>query len=173
MMKRIFALLTVAALCASCEKKENNTVAETQTTVTESTVPATEPSAAVPAPDGAQAGSTPEDMLRTAQSSPLTNVTLDGSHYAFGKVKKGEKVHHAYTITNSGKNPLIISSVKPGCGCTVPEFTKEPILPGKTGKITLSFDSSSFEGMQNKQAEVYANVENAPIVLTFSADVQP
>jgi hypothetical protein len=68
---------------------------------------------------------------------------------------------------------LIISQVKPGCGCTVPDYTKEPILPGKKGQITLKFDSSSFDGLVNKQAEIYANVEKAPIVIGFSADIQP
>lgn len=113
-----------------------------------------------------------QDLIAKAQSSPLTNIVLAQSHFDFGKIKHGEVVSHTYEITNTGKNPLIISQVKPGCGCTVPEFTKNPILPGKSGQITLKFDSHGFQSLVNKQAEVYANTEKTPILITFSADIQ-
>ena len=116
---------------------------------------------------------TADDRASEAQSKPLTTVALSESSFEFGKIKKGDHKEHTYEITNTGKNPLIISQVKPGCGCTVPDYTKDPIMPGKKGKITLKFDSSNFDGLVHKQAEVYANVEKAPVVLTFSADIQP
>lgn len=115
----------------------------------------------------------PEDMVKEAQSKPLTNIALSEAQFDFGKIKKGDHKEHTYEVTNTGENPLIISQVKPGCGCTVPDYTKEPILPGQKGKITLKFDSSNFDGLVNKQAEIYANVEKAPIVIGFSADIQP
>ena len=114
-----------------------------------------------------------EDMVKEAQSKPLTTVALSESSFAFGKIKKGDHKEHTYEITNTGTNPLIISQVKPGCGCTVPDYTKEPIMPGKKGKITLKFDSSNFDGVVQKQAEVFANLEKAPITISFSADIQP
>lgn len=120
----------------------------------------------------AAAAPTQEDLVKEAQGKPLTTVALSESDFEFGKIKKGEHVEHVYEVTNTGTNPLIISQVKPGCGCTVPDYTKDPILPGQKGQITLKFDSSNFDGLVNKQAEVYANVEKAPIVLTFSADIQ-
>lgn len=113
------------------------------------------------------------EMVRAAQSKPLTNIALSEAQFDFGKIKKGDQKEHVYEVTNTGENPLIISQVKPGCGCTVPDYTKDPILPGQKGKITLKFDSSNFDGLVNKQAEVYANVEKAPIVISFSADIQP
>lgn len=106
-------------------------------------------------------------------TSPSTTIAFSESDFKFGKIKKGDKVEHVYEVTNTGTNPLVISEVKPACGCTVPDYTKDPILPGQKGKITLKFDSSSFDGMVNKQAEVFANVEKSPIVLSFSADIQP
>ena len=106
-------------------------------------------------------------------NQPLTTIALSQSNYDFGNIKKGDKVNHVYEITNTGKNPLVISEVKPGCGCTAPEFTKEPILPGQKGKITLSFDSTSFDGAVQKYADVFANVEKSPIKLTFNANIQP
>ncbi|WP_226063351.1 DUF1573 domain-containing protein [Kaistella polysaccharea] len=116
---------------------------------------------------------TQTEMIKAAQSSPLTNVALSEAQFDFGKIKKGDQKEHVYEVTNTGENPLIISQVKPGCGCTVPDYTREPILPGQKGKITLKFDSSGFDGLVNKQAEVYANVDKAPIVISFTADIQP
>jgi len=104
---------------------------------------------------------------------PLTTIALSESSFDFGKIKKGNKVEHVYEVTNTGANPLVISKVSPGCGCTVPDFTKEPILPGKKGKITLHFDSSNFDGNVQKYADVFANVEKSPIKLTFTANIQP
>ena len=116
---------------------------------------------------------TQDELVKEAQSKPLTTLALSEANFDFGKLKKGDHVEHIYEVTNTGTNPLIISQVKPGCGCTVPDYTKDPILPGQKGKITLKFDSTNFDGLVNKQAEVYANVEKAPVVLTFSADIEP
>ncbi|WP_162031952.1 DUF1573 domain-containing protein [Chryseobacterium potabilaquae] len=123
----------------------------------------------------AQISSSPaEEVKMPAQSTqPSTTIALSESNFDFGKIKKGDKVEHEYEITNTGKNPLVISEVKPGCGCTAPDFTKEPIMPGKKGKITLHFDSTNFEGNVQKYADVFANVDDAPIQLTFTANIQP
>lgn len=127
-----------------------------------------------PADSAGAAAATPETAAPAPVSNqPLTTIALSESNFDFGKVKKGDKVQHVYEITNTGSNPLVISEVKPGCGCTVPDFTKEPIMPGKKGKITLHFDSTNFDGNVNKYADVFANVEKTPIKLTFTANIQP
>ncbi|SMO85547.1 Protein of unknown function [Chryseobacterium rhizoplanae] len=162
----IIALSIIGFGLVSC-KKENK---ETQSTET-----ATTDSAAVAAPvttDSAAASVTGE-AAAPVSNEPSTSVALSENSFDFGKIKKGDKVEHVYEITNTGKNPLIISEVKPGCGCTAPDFTKEPIMPGKKGKVTLHFDSSSFDGNVQKYADVFANVEKAPIRLTFTANIQP
>ena len=114
-----------------------------------------------------------DEMLKKAQSSPLTSVAFAETDFNFGKIKKGDKVEHVFEVTNTGDNPLIISNVKPACGCTVPDYTKEPILPGKKGNITIHFDSSNFDGTVYKTVDAYLNVEKAPIRLNFSADITP
>lgn len=158
MKKTVLIALVASVALASCKKNEQ----ADQLVVNESTQ-----TTAPVAPAATQ-----DELVAKAQSKPLTNVALGDNFYDFGKIKKGEKVQHTYEITNTGTNPLIISEVKPGCGCTAPSFTKDPIMPGKKGEVTLSFDSSSFEGLVNKEASVYANVEKAPIILTFTADIQ-
>lgn len=121
---------------------------------------------------------TPEQLTTVEASTqtqapvgPLTSLALSEGHWDFKDVKKGESVEHIYEVTNTGDNPLVISEVVPGCGCTAPEFTKEPILPGEKGQVMLRFDSSSFDGFQNKQAQVFANVESSPVIISFTANV--
>lgn len=158
-MKKLIKIVPLVATLAlvSCKKDQKADQLITQEQTVE----------AVPVADSH------EEMVKTAQSKPLTNIALSEAQFDFGKIKKGDQKEHIYEVTNTGENPLIISQVKPGCGCTVPDYTKEPILPGQKGKITLKFDSTNFDGLVSKQAEVYANVEKAPIVISFTADIQP
>jgi hypothetical protein len=165
----IIALSIIGFGLVSC-KKESKSVPGTETTVS------TDPTAATTVTPGDSAAapiSAETSAAAPVSNQPSTTIALSESNFDFGNVKKGDKVQHIYEITNTGTNPLVISEVKPGCGCTVPDFTKEPIMPGKKGKITLHFDSSNFDGNVDKYADVFANVEKAPIKLTFTANIQP
>lgn len=113
-----------------------------------------------------------EALIKEAQSKPITNIAVSENTFDFGVLKKGAVKSHTYVITNTGTNPLIISEVKPGCGCTIPEFTKDPILPGKKGNITLKFESEGFDGVVHKSADVYANVAKAPFTINFIANIK-
>lgn len=161
-------ILAIAALCTfalSCNKKEETAVSNTEN------IDSAQASNVVGALS--QDSVNPDDaaLVKEAQSKPLTTIAFSETDHSFGDIKKGEKVEHIYEVTNTGTNPLIISNVKPGCGCTVPDFTKEPILPGKKGKITLHFDSTNFDGAVSKAADVFVNVEKAPVRLTFTANI--
>ncbi|KMQ62722.1 hypothetical protein ACM40_10710 [Chryseobacterium sp. BLS98] len=166
----IIALSIIGLGLVSCKKENQQAAAGTEVAnTTDSTAGATNlaPTAAAPVSAETAAATAP------VSNQPLTTVALSENNFDFGNIKKGDKVEHVYEITNTGKNPLVISEVKPGCGCTAPDFTKDPILPGKKGKITLHFDSSSFDGNVQKYADVFANVDKAPIKLTFTANIQP
>ncbi|MDH6251161.1 hypothetical protein M2347_000888 [Chryseobacterium sp. H1D6B] len=164
----IIALSIIGFGLVSC-KKENKEVQGAETAAKDSTAStaATAPADPMAAPAAGQA------VTPVKSDQPSTSLALSESNFDFGKIKKGDKVQHVYEVTNTGTNPLVISEVKPGCGCTAPDFTKEPILPGKKGKITLHFDSSSFDGNVQKYADVFANVDKSPIKLTFTANIQP
>ena len=172
-MKNLIKIVPLVAALSlvSCKKDQSadQLIVKEETTVTAPDSVSSE--AQAPTQDATLV--TADDRASEAQSKPLTTVALSESSFEFGKIKKGDHKEHTYEITNTGKNPLIISQVKPGCGCTVPDYTKDPIMPGKKGKITLKFDSSNFDGLVSKQAEIYANVEKAPMVITFTADIQP
>lgn len=164
----IIALSIIGFGLVSC-KKENKETQNAETVATDSTAAGTP----MTADSAVNLVAAPAEAAAPVSNEPSTSIALSESNFDFGKIKKGDKVEHIYEITNTGKNPLIISEVKPGCGCTAPDFTKEPIMPGKKGKVTLHFDSSSFEGNVQKYADVFANVEKAPIKLTFTANIQP
>jgi len=166
----VIALSVIGFGLVSCKKEGNKEVQTSGTAVSDSLNTLPGDSLSTTAPNAAVTGA---PAAAPVSNQPLTTIALSQSNYDFGNIKKGDKVSHVYEITNTGKNPLVISEVKPGCGCTAPEFTKEPILPGQKGKITLSFDSTSFDGAVQKYADVFANVEKSPIKLTFNANIQP
>ncbi|WP_326981109.1 DUF1573 domain-containing protein [Chryseobacterium sp. MYb264] len=163
----IIALSIIGFGLVSC-KKENTEAQGADAVATDSTAATATPADSAVAPVSADA-----TAAAPVSNQPSTSIALSESNFDFGNIKKGDKVEHVYEVTNTGTNPLVISEVKPGCGCTAPDFTKDPILPGKKGKITLHFDSSNFDGNVSKFADVYANVEKAPIKLTFTANIQP
>ncbi len=168
----VIALSIIGFGLVSC-KKENKETVGTETVAADSTAMGVSAATSTTPGDSAATLASSEATAAPASNQPLTTVALSESNFDFGKIKKGDKVEHVYEVTNTGTNPLVISEVKPGCGCTAPDFTKEPIMPGKKGKITLHFDSSNFDGNVNKFADVFANVEKAPIKLTFTANIQP
>lgn len=99
-------------------------------------------------------------------------ITFDEVEHEFGTLKEGEIVSYTYTFTNTGNANLIISSVVPGCGCTVADFTKTPIPPKKKGEVAIAFNSKDKKGMQRKRVSVQANTYPAETVLWFTADVE-
>ena len=104
-------------------------------------------------------------------SNELPTIDFKETEYNFGVVIDGEKVIHAYKFKNNGKSNLLISAVKPSCGCTSPKWTKEPIKPGQEGTIELQFDSTGREGHVRKTAIIYANTQPNTCEIAFSCDV--
>ncbi len=91
----------------------------------------------------------------------------------FGEINEGEKAEYDFAFTNTGDAPLIISNAKGSCGCTVPQWPREPIAPGETGMIHVVFDSTGKPGQQTKQVTLNANTVPNTKVLSISAQVQP
>jgi len=107
----------------------------------------------------------------TTSTDGLPVMTFNETEYNFGTVIQGEKVSHKFKFTNTGEGNLVISSVKPSCGCTSPKWSREPIKPGEEGYIELTFDSSNKKGMQNKNVRVSANTIPNEHVLYIRCDV--
>lgn len=86
-------------------------------------------------------------------------ISFTETEYNFGEIESGEVVEHTFTFQNSGDAPLIISNAKASCGCTVPNWPKDPIQPGESGEIMVRFDSKGKSGVQNKAVTITANTQ--------------
>jgi hypothetical protein len=110
---------------------------------------------------------------KTATPNPnAPEFKFEKMEYNFGTIKQGDKVDYEFVFTNVGKEPLIISSVNGSCGCTVPEFPKEPIKKGEKGKIKVTFNSAGKQGMQDKTVTINSNAATNPIVLHIKGNVE-
>lgn len=105
-------------------------------------------------------------------SGPKTGIQFPVVAHDFGKVKQNTENNYVFKFTNTGKEPLLISDAKGSCGCTVPEYPKEPIAPGKTGEIKVVYKPGGQQGNQNKTVTVTANTDPPQTLLNISADVQ-
>lgn len=105
-----------------------------------------------------------------AQQKADVVAKFSTENFDFGKIKQGVPAKATFTVTNTGNQPLIIEQAAPSCGCTVGDYTKEPIAPGKTGTITAVFNSAAL-GPVNKTITVkFANVSDVKF-LKLSGEV--
>lgn len=104
--------------------------------------------------------------------SARANIKFTGTEHNFGTIeeKKGP-VSYEFIFSNDGNLPLIISRVQPSCGCTSPEWTREPVMPGKLGSINVKFDPKGRPGPFTKTIAVYSNAENKNVVLKIKGYV--
>lgn len=102
---------------------------------------------------------------------PAAEISFDSKSHDFGLVKVGQKVSYTYTFTNTGKVPLVIQNIEPACGCTTPQWTREPVPPGSGGIIEITYNSGGNLGKTSKGILVVANTEPSQNYLVFYAEV--
>lgn len=114
-------------------------------------------------------------LLATGMASAQKKAIISTPQavYDFGEIKEADgKVSHTFLIKNEGDAPLVITRVIASCGCTTPEWTREPIAPGKTGELTVTFDPAGRPGEFTKTVAVYSNGKTGNYVLTIVGDVK-
>jgi hypothetical protein len=100
------------------------------------------------------------------------NINFEKTAHDFGKIEEAKgAVSIEFKFTNTGGSPIIISNVKASCGCTTPDWTKDPVLPGKSGFVKATYDPKNRPGPFNKTITVTSNAENATVVLSIKGDV--
>jgi hypothetical protein len=116
----------------------------------------------------------PFDPVQVSEvnTGPVTAVAFAQSSYDFGKIKQDTQNKYKFKFTNTGSNPLIIENASGSCGCTVPEYPKEPIAPGATGEITVEYSPGKQQGAQTKTVTITANTEPRTTQLTITANVE-
>ncbi len=93
--------------------------------------------------------------------------------FDFGTIKEGDgKVTHAFVIENTGDGPLVMTRVIASCGCTTPEWTKEPIAPGKTGDVNITYNPAGRPGPFVKTISIYSNGKKGSYILTIKGKVE-
>jgi len=108
-----------------------------------------------------------------ALAQEKAQIKFDKTDHNFGTFSESSPVVTAtFTFTNVGKGPLVIHQAVPSCGCTVPEFTQEPILPGKTGSIKVTYNGEGrFPGHFKKSITVRTNADPELVRLYIEGDM--
>jgi hypothetical protein len=106
-------------------------------------------------------------------TGPIPAFQFQTTDHDFGTINEGQIVEYTYAFKNTGEAPLIIQGAQGSCGCTVPDWSKEPIPVGGTGYVKAKFDSNGKQNIQNKTVTVTANTWPKQTVLRFKAMVTP
>ena len=167
-MKRIIlaiALSAIALPAAFAQGRSGKSAKATSQTTEHQTISVSPQGAATPV--GAPP---PATGAATTTSLKPENISFSSDHYDFGTVSEGSAAEHVFTFTNTGKEPIIIQRVQPSCGCTTPDWSKDPIAPGATGMIKASYGTQGRPGHFDKTMTVFSNAGNRTI--SFGGNVE-
>ncbi|WP_293711553.1 DUF1573 domain-containing protein [uncultured Parabacteroides sp.] len=113
-------------------------------------------------------------LLATGMASAQKKavISADQTSHDFTQIKEADgKVSTTFVVKNTGEAPLVITRVIASCGCTTPEWTKEPIAPGQTGDIKITYDPKGRPGPFSKTISVYSNGKTGSFILTIRGEV--
>lgn len=111
-------------------------------------------------------------VLVTSHAIAQPAITFGERRYDFGTIQEADgKVSCDFSFTNTGDEPLVISKVRTSCGCTAPEYTQEPIAPGSTGNVRITFNPAGRLGMFSKSIYVYTNTDPERTILRIMGEV--
>lgn len=97
-------------------------------------------------------------------------LTLETNTHDFGDIYQGDVVEHTFKFTNTGNQPLLITNIQTSCGCTTPQWPRDPIMPGAKGELKVGFNSA---GKMYKQTKVLPIISNSVVdaSITFTTNV--
>lgn len=108
-----------------------------------------------------------------AQNNPVAkadSIIFNNMVHDYGTIEQGGDGTCEFEFTNSGKEPIVLTSVRSSCGCTIPEWSKEPVLPGQTSVIKVKYDTRRL-GVINKVIIVNSNAINSTVILKITGNV--
>ena len=111
-----------------------------------------------------------EPVVALETEAPAPTATWEMEMHDFGKVSQGIPVAHKFTFTNTGNTAIQIQSVKPSCGCTAADFSKESIAPGETGYVKVEYNAAS-KGLFHKSVTVRSNAKQPVMILKIKGEV--
>ena len=99
-------------------------------------------------------------------------MTFDKTEHDFGIIDKESKVAYTFDFINTGEADLIITNAVGSCGCTIPEYPKDAIKPGESGKMKVSFNASGKQGQQQKTVTITTNTSQGSELLHIKAAIK-
>ena len=109
-------------------------------------------------------------MQLKAQSDTTLVISFEKMVHDYGTIEQGSDGGAEFVFTNTGKTPLVLSNVRASCGCTVPTWPKEPILPGAKSSIEVVYNTN-IAGNFHKSITVSSNARNSEVVLSIKGNV--
>lgn len=106
-----------------------------------------------------------------ATTDNLAVISFTEKEHDFEEIKQGDIVEHTFHFKNTGKLPLVIAGVQTTCGCTATKWSNQPIMPESSGSITVQFNSSGKQGVQNKVVTVKSNASNQIERIVIKANI--
>ncbi len=106
-----------------------------------------------------------------AEAEELPHIEFKETTHDFGQIPLQADATHEFTFSNTGKVPLVLSNVRASCGCTVPEWPKEPVLPGEEGVIKIKYTTVNRPNVINKAVIVHSNADNKQVILRIKGEV--
>ena len=112
--------------------------------------------------------------LTVGYASAQAKIKFDKTSYDFGKFSEVTPVQKCtFTFTNVGNAPLIVNQAVASCGCTVPKYTQEPVLPGKTGTLTVTYNGTGrYPGHFRKSITLRTNAETEVLRLYIEGEMK-
>lgn len=108
--------------------------------------------------------------VEKATNATQAEITFEKLEHDYGEVLQGGNGVTEFKYTNTGKVPLILSKVRSSCGCTVPSWSKEPLMPGQSASITVKYNTNNV-GVINKNVTVESNASNNRVILKIKGKV--
>ena len=109
--------------------------------------------------------------MDTVSAARKPTMDFKDTLHEFGTIHQSEVITHEFTFTNNGKTPLLISSASASCGCTVPEYPHDPVPPGKSAVMKVTFNSAGKAGHQEKSVTIHTNTVRSIHMLYIKGEV--
>ena len=168
-MKKVFLTLFCLSISAAAVFAQNKTAAGSAPAPTPGS---TNASTAAPAPQ--QVAATPPQAPTTPPVDPNAGkFKFDEETHDFGTVPEGPLAEYDFKFKNVGKSPIVITDAHGSCGCTVPTWPHDPILPKKTAIIHVAYTTNGRQGMINKDVIINSNAQQNPMRLHITGNVTP
>lgn len=112
--------------------------------------------------------------ISVVQAQNNAQISVEELTYNFGNISEADgPASHVFTVKNTGDSPLVITRVTASCGCAQPEWDKEPIAPGKTGQLKITFNPKGRPGPFHKTVSIYSNGKKGSYTLAIKGNVTP